>query len=1682
MNQTSGLNQDAVLGVSGGSSLDSLGGPHPSANPSLCQPSCFPGIQPPFNSGGNGGIPFRGPMHMSPFPSDLGLGGSGASARSHEGNFLPQLSGIGGQQGFPGFSSFAGVDAARAALFFAHSSCPPSSLPCQNGAMPSQSTVASAGAASAAPGGSGPVTPPNNAGVVGASGSGPEGPGNFMLSPGAPQPGMPLFGGGNGHAGMGTPVERSHGFLDAASAVGGANTFSMPNQTNYGLPGPFGTGVSPPTPGCPGGWSTSSLSLNPSLLLPSNVQPPEGFPMPDGNSGSQQTSNFVAMGNPGCPAPAVPPRGMPHSPSPGQSRDGSAAHSQSSAHALSPQGPANATVKSGGACAPGGLASMSNASTSDVAAGTDAAAENADTAESIPSNALPKKYSGIWFDPQQNCWRASWVCATSGKRKFRYFSAAKFGHRHALQLAKVTKERAVERKKIRLPAAHGAAGRGATAALAGTLMATPTPKLEQSADLSKAFLPEKAAGDSVAPGAQGAAVEADGKDAQGSAALPGMASPAPACVEAPCALETHAVAPACPTYMKEEASVSAPGPGAPQPSSDPPVEGTSVRDEDGRRPGGALDPVALAEKAREMLKVPGVYYDSARMIWRAFWHEGGRRVIRYFTVNKHGFQRAHELALLTRRQAAMAMQQRRRQLTAGLVLAVNCGTGPASPGAPTTPGSVESRDGAEKDALGNVLRQPQPGMGGMAAEPFAGSMQANANVQTNGAGPGECVNRSGAACTCGQTDGMHAAGCQLLGAGHDRGVSCAGPPAGPGPFLAPNQGMMGQGVPGAVYPAHAAGNYYGQPPGARGLPTAPGARPGTFGPSVGAVAPASFPPPSPSGTTGTTSSGGGCRVDYLERVAQLPKEDQVEWSEELKAWVVTPFPTQGSGSLSLKGTSQRGSGSAEKGEGGSVGHGGTRLSRMADGREILKMFTIRKYGFRVAREMAIEWRNRRREKVRVENEQQQILQLRHSKGGSKGPARDTAACASPATPGVQELDSHAVANSAPSPTGANPVMQGETRRAASPSFSASTCSSNPSSPPNSSGPHQQNLRHLMVSATGTACGSCDPASSGLPSFMHMNIPCGVAGQTPPPETPNSSVSSLSSAYNLASSGSHLASQNPLFFPQAPSGGLGGGVSPMSPFPAGLGPAQAVTGSLAAPGAPSLPGGSGGARSSASSMLSGSASLPATASGPGAFPQHADARSLPSGCGVPSESAAGSGVLAQAASASAAGSLAANLGFVGKSEQLACAGNREVPAGRADVGPANWMFLSDANTRCPRGEETGSAENHSATPFAPSPFDQKVGAWPTPQGSSDALPRSVGTPGAAGPSGASLGFFQSPAPSPLAAASTSYPCLPASSAAPALPHVAPCTSSAGDAKKAAAGGVDKPLHAQVGAPEGFSSASEAFLPSESFFLSPGVPQTAAATAAAAALAGPPPSQLLLQQQREQQSRRRREGDEAKKEEDSDENGNVGSEEGSSVEAVGVMRNAVSHVLRNLQEVCIPGLLCSCSLESESFNYLAARLDEWTKAVHAHRQLCASVLSNPKVGGEKGGTKDTAAKAAGEDEQDKEKTGDSDPGRGCKKDLSTDPATDPQAATMVLAPYLKLFAQCIRKNRLPNEMEAEVQVLLLDALVHLGALSGFGHKPASDPAAGGVRGPADTGPMAKGDGATGEEYPKAVQEPQ
>ncbi|PFH32492.1 AP2 domain transcription factor AP2IX-8 [Besnoitia besnoiti] len=1802
-------NQDSVAGLPLGSPLQEnaaqAGGlacpPHPTGGssgpplPLAPPPSCFPGVFPTFNSGGAGGMPFRGPQQMSsPFPVDLNIGGSqpGTTPRaSHDGSFLPQVSGIGGvgggAPGFPGLSNFAGVDAARAALFFAHnSSCPPAALPSQSGAIPSQPSAGIPGGTGPSSIGSNPTSGPPGApagarlpaggGVgEGATGNGPQGPGNFLLSSsgcGAPQTAsvVSLFGGGGGNGyvpgatGRGAPPaseppQQTAHFPASApcQAVGGASGFSMPSPSNcYGLPYLFGSSVPSPAAGCPSGpWPSSSLSLSTgSLLMPSNVQTPDGFSMPLTNvtTGPQaQPSPPPNLGTmPGapaaCPEPMlsslVPPLNSAARDAPHQATGGLAQSPPPSLHHASvPQGTeGRAGVPGSIPCSPmgagGGLSGVSNVTVPGVTAGgasagsgaSDNGAVDPDSAESIPSTALPKKYSGIWFDPQQNCWRASWVCATSGKRKFRYFSAAKFGHRHALQLAKVTKERAVERKKIRVPsAAHQAnrGGAGASAAAASLPAATPQPD-DAGLLSSKGLSPEKSAADPLGIGQQNGGARTGQPKAEAGGAEPVSMSAPPA---SPSCMDPSGgdVPPASPFCESAFAGQDAPSASAPEGRT-----ASHATDDDGRGPTGALDPVALAEKAKEMLKVSGVYYDSARMIWRAFWHEGGRRVIRYFTVNKHGFHRAHELALLTRRQAAMAMQQRRRQLTAGLVLAVNGGASAA-----TAPGTdFKGRPEETADATGAPVDCQQVPHG-VPGAPVVSESPAAGNALPSAAGPSaEAMGSPHAlSCTCGQVDGLHAPGCQLMAAARGSGLQCAATTANAAAFLfaTPNNPGMStvQGVPGPpMYPAaHQGGAYYGQQHASVGMaglppPSTPTARTsGGFDPSpAGSTTQASgasgsSASSSTSGTAGTTSSGGsGCRVDYLERVAQLPKEEQVEWSEELKAWVVTPFTKDGNMVLPLgKGAAAR---AADKGEGGAGP--GARLSRMADGREILKMFTIRKYGFRVARERAIEWRNRRREKVRVEAEQQQMLQLRQSKqGGAKGraaTAREAVACSALGTgvgiPGLEPPTPPAAVNTAPG-AGVNAIagIQADTRRTASPSFSASTCSSNPSSPPNSSGPPHQPLNPLVAAATGTF-GGCD-SSAGLPSspFMHLNMPSTSAGQTPVPRdasAPAAPVVPSGYSNTLSSPVPHLSPQNPLFFPQGPGGGVGGLVNPLGPVPTGLGPTPTATASGAlAPGTgsfPSLPGagcGAGPSPSPPSALGALSSLLSATPSGLGVFAQNSEARgnlTPSSSCGdlLPpgmSDSLTTLGDLFGANSCnSSLGSMSSNLGFVTASSGASpCSRNRD--ASSRDPVSGNWLFLSDtAANRSSRSasEEARRGENPSALAQSPSDLS-RVGVSTGPPDHLPAPP--LGSESACASPG-SLPFFPSLASSTPVASSSSYsssgPSVTASST-PSHSVTESCSaalsgqgSSPGEApekRDEVVGGPSKPLSqgsqgfgASV-APETFGAcpAGEPFRPalsSESFFLpSTSMPQAAtaaataaAAAAAAAALTGPPPAQLLLQQQREQRSRRKREGglkgeDDGKKKEGDESGVNLSSEEGCSVEAVGVMRNAVSHILRNLQEVCIPGLLCSCTLESESFNYLATRLDEWTKAVHTHRQLCASVLSNPNGGG---AGKEAVASQKPEDEQGG-KGGPND-GRGeeatskspRKEEVSTDPATDPQAATMVLAPYLKLFAQCIRKNRLPNEMEAEVQVLLLDALVHLGALSGFGaRKPASaDRAAG------------------------------
>ncbi|XP_026191597.1 spidroin-1 [Cyclospora cayetanensis] len=535
----------------------------------------------------------------------------------------------------------------------------------------------------------------------------------------------------------------------------------------------------------------------------------------------------------------------------------------------------------------GGSSALSGMATPSSGVGSGAAA----------SGALPKKYSGVWFDPQQNCWRASWVCAATGKRRFRYFSAAKFGHEHALQLATETKERALERKKVKTQQQQ---------------------QQQQQGDL----------GGSVS----------------------GLVSRFPSAAALGAAAGLH---------------------------------------------GGDTPQLAiLAARAREITKVPGVYYDGARMIWRAFWHEGGRRVIRYFTVNKHGFRRAHQLALLTRKQAAEAMQQRRRKLLVG----EGQGTGLQQGGLNRPQLShLDAQYDAANARLERALKQIEE----MEEEEAAAAAAPSCSAAREAEG------------------------------GRDR-LDIAG-----------DTGAVGQKK--SLVSAVAGGG----------------------GPSVGSVAGCNDSA-SGAGAGGPPAySGISSRVDYVERVAQLPPEPQVEWCEALKAWVVTPADD----------------------EEGPLGGGPHRLVIPESGKTVLKMFTIRKFGFRVARERALEWRNKRREKA-----------MQESSGRRSRPA------------------THANATMLLEPT---PSAVSAPASAVSPSYSTSTCASTPSPSASpaaavvpasaaaagassgsdvwsgmcSSGNNNGSSRKRLAAAAAETSAAADCATPDLSALVPEALPVGSAGGT-----------------------------------------------------------------------------------------------------------------------------------------------------------------------------------------------------------------------------------------------------------------------------------------------------------------------------------------------------------------------------------------------------------------------------------------------------------------------------------------------------------------------------------------------------------------------------------------------------------
>ncbi|PHJ24403.1 ap2 domain transcription factor ap2ix-8 [Cystoisospora suis] len=1610
-------------------------------------------------------------------------------------------------------------------------------------------------------------------------------------------------GGGNGLSqGAPPPALQCLGLGGTTTTAGGANMMGFPQQVQMNSANGNGTANACGLPGsipalAGGGMMSPSMMLGPPVGGATNGAPGGGVSQQQ-MIGSHLGSGLTSTGG----QPGSGPDGM-NMFSIGAGGAMMSHTTTATTHLQSAGfGPAGTPPPTGGGVGIGGGGVAS--STSNVPGGG-----TEDGGASALDIQLPKKYSGIWFDPQQNCWRASWVCAKTGKRKFRYFSAAKFGHQHALHLAKMTKERAMERKKVRLQAEANERQRLGDPSAAGS-----------------------AEGDSSVFGIDDGTTTAatgggGGKEGEGSTNNNSGNSGAPRS-RSRYALEAEVLRLVKPdddgigVRLGEDTLDGGRDGGASSSSSSGNLDGsiagggedhhhnsTNPSNDGADNEPESQEPSVLAARAKEMLKVPGVYYDSARMIWRAFWHEGGRRVIRYFTVNKHGFKRAHELALLTRRQAALAMQQRRRQATAGLVLAANEGGGngglPSPP--PNTSNNTTSGDGttANTPTLGaglgksssspeetssisnpsglltasttcsstgngqtstggeNHLMSNHSGGGAASAggggsdgipgaaqsaqassappghSPCAGGIQPPSTSGSLGRPPNSLGNSSNGRVENGivgfgnsregggselhdhhngnnmtSSDGSNSlqssspanygvrqmggggggSGGVVLGGGGGEGtpgdanVLTAPAGLGGGPVPSPGgaggqgffsflpqipQGPGGDGTDngrtggdlttGGVPPPHHP-LLYPIPPAVSsastggvggtqsdmsqqnhlGLATSARVGGGETGNLVGVIgggdsitptemlgshhrgtldiplSPPECPTPSPDGSAGvsapssssspsgvaggggntssssgssgggssssSSSSGGGgnSRVDYLERVSQLPREDQVEWSEEFKAWVVTPpqvpddqfFPTS------------RAKHEQQGGGGTSGGASGGRVQYTAEGKEILKMFTIRKYGFRVARERAIEWRNRRREKAKLDKEQYKpkqqapsvsvpgLLMAGATAAGNVGlrpsPVGAGGGGDHPGIMGVAGIGTLRHPSGHPSPypsgqenmlmgfgvslVGANPaaaskamlqiqqqqqqppptanVQLGDPRSAASPSFSTSTtCSSNPRSPPSSIGPAQQpHLNHMMMGATGgcvTPFPSPDPSAAS--SFLRM--PGGGGG----------------------------------------SGTSAGGPSNAHPPP----PSQQQQ--------PSSDGRS--ATNSTSNMMLNPSTTTTTTN-----------TSDPS--------------------------------------SLLCPSPGLVPPSLPQV----------------MGHGPGTAVSTTQNPFFP--------------------------------------FASQPAPNSFVSSPFSTMSFPTNPQQTAPPGTFSTTTSS--------------LHSPPcsGPPSSQMPSSAVTIPPPPSSSSAGgpPPSTAAAAAAAAALSGPSPAQLLLQQQQEQQRQQRQQMQQQQQQGlnkgsgtggeggthrhgEGDSCGGSSSHNGTgvnggggggnddemsggeaSVEAVGVMRNAVSHILRNLQEVCIPGLLCSCTLESDSFNYLATRLDEWTRAVHAHRQLCGSVLSNPEkaLEVEKKKRKDNnssnsdKAKVKQEDERHphshqgpnsdmegtKKKGNHEDEGWQQQQSSSpADPATDPQAATMVLAPYLKLFAQCIRKNRLPNEMEAEVQVLLLDALVHLGALSGF-----------------------------------------
>ncbi|OEH74040.1 hypothetical protein cyc_06778 [Cyclospora cayetanensis] len=113
------------------------------------------------------------------------------------------------------------------------------------------------------------------------------------------------------------------------------------------------------------------------------------------------------------------------------------------------------------------------------------------------------------------------------------------------------------------------------------------------------------------------------------------------------------------------------------------------------------------------------------------------------------------------------------------------------------------------------------------------------------------------------------------------------------------------------------------------------------------------------------------------------------------------------------------------------------------------------------------------------------------------------------------------------------------------------------------------------------------------------------------------------------------------------------------------------------------------------------------------------------------------------------------------------------------------------------------------------------------------------------------------------------------------------------------------------------------------------------------------------------------------------------------SVEVMRSAVCHILRNLQQ-CISRILTS-ERASGADEQLAVDIHKWSQAVYVQLDLFSSFAQ-----------------------------------LACE---SRHPDAEALVSEMLM-PYLRLFAHCIRLNKLPSQLPEEYQLLLLDALCILG----------------------------------------------